>query len=121
MKTMNKQEADYASVKKFLEDNKGASVKEAVAHTAKEHNKNAGTVQASYYRMQKKNDPTPTSTTAPAKKKTAARKVAKPSSALDLNVLRTTLTDALRTIDELEIQKIKNDKIVSDLRTALNV
>ena len=120
MKTMNKQEADYSAVIKFLEDNKGTSLKEAISHTAKAHKKNAGTVQASYYRMHNKNKPK-AAVAAPVKKKPVTRKTTKPNGDIDLNVLRSTLNEALRTIDQLEIRNNQNAKIVSDLRTALSV
>lgn len=118
MKT-NVQTTDHAAVKKYLADHDGATIREAIKAVATTHKKNFGTVQASYYRVENKNKPK----VAKAKRAATRKQVKQQPHTLnlDLNVLRSSLKDALSAIDMLERQNAANDKIVADLRKALSV
>lgn len=113
MKTISKQAEDHTAVKKYLAANSGTTLRQAIIAVAGKKNKKVGTVQASYYRVEKKNRP--------AVVKPKVTKVAVKKDDLDLNILRASLKDAIHAIDLLEKQNERNDRIVSDLRKALNV
>jgi len=123
MKTITKMEADFQSVTKYMEENPGASKKDAIAAVAAMENKSANTVLTNYYRAAKRNGAT-LLTRGPGKKakltKVTAKK--KTQSNLDLNVgeVKASLSLALRTIEMLEEQNAKNEKIVNNLRSALS-
>lgn len=122
MKT-TKMEADFKFVTEYMQKNPSATKQQAIAVVAEKTGRSQHTVTTAYYRAAKKNGATLSKTgrkpkAVIAKAKTTKRtKITTPNH--DLNVLRATLKDALKTIDILEAENKRNAKIVDDLRSVL--
>lgn len=134
MKTIGSQEADYRAVKKILDSRPDTSAKEAIERVAKAHGKQFGSVQAAFYRLEKRNKAnaaaSPATAPSPPKKRPPTRRTtSRPAKdpkqnvapGLDLNILRSTLTSALSAIDVLEQKNRANEEIINNLRKALSV
>lgn len=115
MKT--KQEQDFQAVKDYIAENPGITTRSAIAEIAARHNKSAASVQVGYYKMLRREKgvaaPKKTKSGKPAKKTVAA------NGNLNLNLIRASLNDALKTIDALEAENKRNREIVDGLRKAL--
>lgn len=125
---IGKQEAAYQAVKKHRESNPEVSLKDAIAAVASQSKSTTHSVQAAYYTHARRNGDAlaprrkATATkTAPKKVKTTTKKKIKQSNgSMDLNLVRTSLMNALDTIKRLEDQNAKNERIITEFRRALS-
>lgn len=129
---IGKQQAAYNAVKRYRDEHPEANLKDAIAAVAKKTRSTTGSVHAAYYTHARRNGdalkartPRATATkTAPPKKPVTTKikktKQQNASHRLDLNVLRVSLSDAIKTIDALEAENKKNREIIDTFRTLVN-
>lgn len=125
---IGKQQAAYEAVKQYRSENAEATLKDAIIFVAKATKSTPDSVQAAYYTHARRNGDVlaprrkATATkTAPKKVKTTTKKKIKQSSgSMDLNLVRSSLMNALDTIKRLEDQNKKNERIITEFRRALS-